>query len=200
MASTDGLGGPGFGTSRVGTLLRSLVQFFFQPVAISDVQHVKLLELVEQLLRRSRIVTVTLPFGDDLALVRNMPLGLGNVPLSLRQMVQYQGSVWHTGPTPAASSRSGALGKPAGAFVVAAEPSGFTYDVFGDTLVKRAYRATDIRRSDQTLAEFTSRLSKIPLAYQPGSTWEYSISTDVLGRVIQAASRFHSINLFPTAS
>jgi hypothetical protein len=85
---------------RVGKLLRSLGQFFFQPVAISDVQEVKLLELVQQLSRRSRVVTITLPLGDDLALVGNMPLGLGNVPLSLRQMVQYQGSVWHTWPTP----------------------------------------------------------------------------------------------------
>jgi CubicO group peptidase (beta-lactamase class C family) len=66
--------------------------------------------------------------------------------------------------------------------------SGFTYDVFGDTLVKRAYRAANIRRSDQTLAEFTSRLSKMPLAYQPGTTWEYGISTDVLGRVIEVVS------------
>jgi hypothetical protein len=81
-------------------LLGSLVQFFFQPVAISDVQRVKLFELVQQLLRRSRVVTVTLPLGDDLTLVGNMPLGFGNVPLGLRQMVQYQGSVWHTWPTP----------------------------------------------------------------------------------------------------
>jgi hypothetical protein len=76
------------------------VQFFFQPVAISDVQRVKLLELTQQLLRRNRVVTVTLPLGDDLALVSNMPLGFGNVSPSLRQMVQYQGSVWHTWPTP----------------------------------------------------------------------------------------------------
>jgi CubicO group peptidase (beta-lactamase class C family) len=66
--------------------------------------------------------------------------------------------------------------------------SGFTYDVFGDTLVKRAYQAANIRSGDQTLAEFTSRLSKMPLAYQPGTTWEYSVSTDVLGRVIEVVS------------
>src|SRR5215475_15677642 len=59
--------------------------------------------------------------------------------------------------------------------------SGFTYCQFGDTLVKRAYQAANICRRDETLAEFTSRLSKMPLAYQPGTTWEYSISADVLG-------------------
>jgi hypothetical protein len=68
----------------------------FQPVTIGNVHPVKFLELVQQLLRRSRIVTVTFPLGDDLALVGNMPLGFGNVPSSQRQMVQYQGSVWHT--------------------------------------------------------------------------------------------------------
>jgi CubicO group peptidase (beta-lactamase class C family) len=66
--------------------------------------------------------------------------------------------------------------------------SGFTYDVFGDSLVKRAYQAANIRNTDQTLAEFTSNLAKLPLAYQPGSTWEYSLSTDVLGRVIEVVS------------
>jgi hypothetical protein len=77
-------------------LLRNLSELLFQPVTIGDVHPVKLLELVEQLLRRSRVVTVTFPLGDDLALVGNMPLSFGNVPPSQRQMVQYQGSVWHT--------------------------------------------------------------------------------------------------------
>jgi CubicO group peptidase (beta-lactamase class C family) len=66
--------------------------------------------------------------------------------------------------------------------------SGFTYDVFGDSLVKTAYQAANLRDSNQTLAEFTSRLAKLPLAYHPGTTWEYSFSTDVLGRVIEVVS------------
>ncbi len=66
--------------------------------------------------------------------------------------------------------------------------SGFTYDVFGDTLVKQAYKAANLRDPDQTLAEFVSKLSQLPLAYQPGTTWEYSFSTDVLGRVIEVVS------------
>jgi len=66
--------------------------------------------------------------------------------------------------------------------------SGFTYDVFGDTLVKQAYKAANLRDPNQTLAEFVSALSRLPLAYQPGTTWEYSYSTDVLGRVIEVVS------------
>jgi CubicO group peptidase (beta-lactamase class C family) len=41
---------------------------------------------------------------------------------------------------------------------------------------------------DMTGAEQVERLSKIPLLYQPGSVWEYSLASDLLGRVIEAAA------------
>jgi CubicO group peptidase (beta-lactamase class C family) len=41
---------------------------------------------------------------------------------------------------------------------------------------------------DMTGAEQVERLAKIPLLYQPGSTWEYSLASDLLGRVVEAAS------------
>ena len=44
----------------------------------------------------------------------------------------------------------------------------------------------DVR--DMAPAEQVSRLATIPLLRQPGTAWEYSLSTDVLGRVIEAAS------------
>ena len=44
----------------------------------------------------------------------------------------------------------------------------------------------DVR--DMTPDEQVSRLSKVSLLRQPGTAWEYSLSTDVLGRVIEAAS------------
>jgi CubicO group peptidase (beta-lactamase class C family) len=45
----------------------------------------------------------------------------------------------------------------------------------------------DVR--DMTGAEQVERLARIPLLYQPGTTWEYSLASDVLGRVVEAASR-----------
>lgn len=39
-----------------------------------------------------------------------------------------------------------------------------------------------------TAAEFVERLAKAPLAHQPGTVWEYSYSTAMLGRVIEAVS------------
>ena len=53
-------------------------------------------------------------------------------------------------------------------------------------LFKPGVIAFDAR--DMTGSEQVERLSKIPLIHQPGTTWEYSLATDVLGRVIEAAS------------
>jgi CubicO group peptidase (beta-lactamase class C family) len=66
--------------------------------------------------------------------------------------------------------------------------SGLTYGFFGEGLVKKAYVEANLGADNPTLAEFTQRLAKLPLAYQPGSTWDYSQSTDVLGRVIEVVS------------
>jgi CubicO group peptidase (beta-lactamase class C family) len=41
---------------------------------------------------------------------------------------------------------------------------------------------------DLTPADEIARLAKVPLAHQPGTTWEYGLSTDVLGRVIEKVS------------
>jgi CubicO group peptidase (beta-lactamase class C family) len=66
--------------------------------------------------------------------------------------------------------------------------SGLTSAVFGDSLVKQLYRAENVTASDQTLAEVVSRLARLPLAHQPGTTFEYGLSTDVLGRIVEVAS------------
>jgi CubicO group peptidase (beta-lactamase class C family) len=41
---------------------------------------------------------------------------------------------------------------------------------------------------DLTPAEEVERLAQAPLAHQPGTVWEYSLSTDLLGRLIEAVS------------
>ena len=66
--------------------------------------------------------------------------------------------------------------------------SGLTYGFFGEGLVKKAYVDANLGADDPSLAQFTERLAKLPLAYQPGTTWDYSQSTDVLGRVIEVVS------------
>ena len=66
--------------------------------------------------------------------------------------------------------------------------SGITYGFFGEGLVKKAYINARIFSEDADNAGFADRIAKLPLAYQPGSTWDYSHSTDILGRVVEVAS------------
>jgi CubicO group peptidase (beta-lactamase class C family) len=66
--------------------------------------------------------------------------------------------------------------------------SGVTYGQFGDSLVKQQYRAANIMDPNQTTAEFITKLAKLPLQYQPGQTWDYGMSTDVLGRLVEVVS------------
>jgi CubicO group peptidase (beta-lactamase class C family) len=66
--------------------------------------------------------------------------------------------------------------------------SGLTYGFFGEGAVKKAYVNAHLTEGDVDNAEFADRLAKLPLAYQPGTTWDYSQSTDILGRVIEVVS------------
>src|SRR3954452_1739746 len=54
----------------------------------------------------------------------------------------------------------------------------------------RLYSWTDATayRRDSTLADFVSALARLPLAHQPGAVWEYGLSADVLGRVVEVVS------------
>jgi CubicO group peptidase (beta-lactamase class C family) len=54
--------------------------------------------------------------------------------------------------------------------------------------IAELYREADVADRNIPLAEMVTRMSKIPLAHQPGEVWEYSMAVDVLGRVIEVAS------------
>jgi CubicO group peptidase (beta-lactamase class C family) len=66
--------------------------------------------------------------------------------------------------------------------------SGLTYGFFGECMVKKAYVDAKLSDGDFDNAEFAERIAKLPLAYQPGTTWDYSNSTDILGRVIEVVA------------
>jgi CubicO group peptidase (beta-lactamase class C family) len=66
--------------------------------------------------------------------------------------------------------------------------SGFTYGIFGKSLVKDEYNKAGLFNPEQSSAELVTKLSKLPLAFQPGTIWDYSMSTDVLGALIERAS------------
>ena len=54
--------------------------------------------------------------------------------------------------------------------------------------VREAYEKAGVDSSDLTNAELIDRLAKVPLVHQPGASWEYSRSTDVLGRVVEVVA------------
>jgi CubicO group peptidase (beta-lactamase class C family) len=66
--------------------------------------------------------------------------------------------------------------------------SGVTYGFYGDTMVRKAYRAAEIYKGDFDLAEFADRIARLPLEHQPGTVWDYGHSTDVLARVMEVAA------------
>ena len=67
--------------------------------------------------------------------------------------------------------------------------SGLTYGAFGRSMVKDEYNKAGVSPGgpdiDYDNAELVKRVAQLPLAYQPGSTWEYSISTDILGALVE---------------
>jgi CubicO group peptidase (beta-lactamase class C family) len=65
--------------------------------------------------------------------------------------------------------------------------AGFTYGFFGDTPVDKMYREENLLAS-KNLQEFIEKLSKIPLLYQPGKGWTYSMSMDIEGYIVEKLS------------
>ncbi len=66
--------------------------------------------------------------------------------------------------------------------------SGFPYSVFGNSLVNQAHGAANVLDRNSTLAEMVTKVSKLPLSYQPGTTWDYGVSTDILARLVEVVS------------
>jgi CubicO group peptidase (beta-lactamase class C family) len=77
--------------------------------------------------------------------------------------------------------------------------SGLTYAFTGNSAVQRRYgeaklftgdpaNAKEFLTRDLSSAEFIAELAKLPLIAQPGDSWDYSHSTDVIGRLVEILS------------
>ncbi|MDJ0869169.1 MAG: serine hydrolase domain-containing protein [Myxococcota bacterium] len=70
--------------------------------------------------------------------------------------------------------------------------SGLTYGFMQQTNVDRAYRRLGIGTGgpsfDGSLAEMAQALSTLPLEFQPGTAWNYSVSTDIVGHLVELIS------------
>jgi len=67
--------------------------------------------------------------------------------------------------------------------------AGFTYGFLDPSApIAKAYADAGMVDPDVTLAEQARRLSRLPLLFQPGTRWNYSVATDVVGRLIEVLS------------
>ncbi|WP_420135069.1 serine hydrolase domain-containing protein [Rhodopseudomonas sp.] len=66
--------------------------------------------------------------------------------------------------------------------------SGITYDHVGDGPIHKMYRESRVRSRKITNEEHARLIAEMPLVCQPGAAWNYSRSTDILGRVIEVIS------------
>jgi CubicO group peptidase (beta-lactamase class C family) len=66
--------------------------------------------------------------------------------------------------------------------------SGLTYDHTGNGLVQKLYQQSRLRSRKITNDEHATMIAGMPLVCQPGAEWNYSRSTDVLGRIIEVVS------------
>lgn len=63
--------------------------------------------------------------------------------------------------------------------------SGLTYGGRGTSLVNQSYVAAKIGDRSMSNEEFVAKLSTLALKFSPGTRWEYGVSTDVLGRLVE---------------
>ena len=68
--------------------------------------------------------------------------------------------------------------------------AGMTYEFLGQSPVQKMYEEAGLRITarGQSNAEFAALLARMPLMFEPGSIWEYSRATDVLGALLEVVS------------
>jgi len=66
--------------------------------------------------------------------------------------------------------------------------SGLTYGFIGNTPADSIYRRANLYNPRWTLAQLSDSLAHLPLAFSPGTRWNYSYSIDVLARVVELVS------------
>jgi CubicO group peptidase (beta-lactamase class C family) len=66
--------------------------------------------------------------------------------------------------------------------------AGLTYGSMGNSPVDKMYREKKVLDRNSTLEQMVEKLGTIPLMYQPGTHWHYSVAVDALGRAVEVIS------------
>jgi CubicO group peptidase (beta-lactamase class C family) len=67
------------------------------------------------------------------------------------------------------------------------QTSGFSYGGSADS-VGRMYQAKDLFDPNTNLEQMVEKACSVPLRFQPGTKWEYGVSIDILGRLVEVIS------------
>lgn len=82
-------------------------------------------------------------------------------------------------------SQTEALNSPPSVRQLMCHNAGFSYGIFAESPVDAFYLEKNVLDSDSTLEQMVEKLAGIPLANQPGARWQYSVSVDILGRLVE---------------
>jgi CubicO group peptidase (beta-lactamase class C family) len=66
--------------------------------------------------------------------------------------------------------------------------AGLSYEILGNEPIQRQYAQAQLASRDRTNREFSKALAAIPLMFEPGTVWEYSRATDLLGALVEVVS------------
>ena len=88
---------------------------------------------------------------------------------------------------PLPTTSSGTLGVPL-VHDLLRHTAGFTYGSFGASKIKTAYIDAGLEGHKFDNTAFSQRLASVPLAHPPGTLWEYSRATDLIGSLIERLS------------
>ena len=82
-------------------------------------------------------------------------------------------------------SETESLGSPPTIRQLMCHSAGFSYGIFAESLVDALYMQNQVLAPHQNLGEMVDVIAKIPLATQPGTRFQYSVSSDVLAHLIE---------------
>jgi CubicO group peptidase (beta-lactamase class C family) len=114
----------------------------------------------------------------------------GRLPLKSRLAEYYPafGTMKVGVPQPDGTLREVAQARPIFIHDLFRHTSGLTYGGRGDHPIAKFYPSGTTPPLEGDIAAFIDRITKLPLAHQPGTAFEYGFSTDVLGAVVEKVS------------
>lgn len=134
-----------------------------------------------------RIFSMTKPITSTAAmqLIEQRKLGLDD-PVS-KYIPSFAGAKVFAGGS-AAQPQLRDLERPITVGDLLTHTSGLTYGLFGNTPVDSIYQRAGFFGPGWTTSKLADSLAHLPLLFSPGDKWNYSFSTDVVGRIIEVVS------------